>query len=174
MAKTRQKKETEVKNLTDNFADAKAVVFTTFSNLSVADSQNLRSDLRKEGVSYLASKKTLLRKVLAEQEVGEINLADFSGNVGLAFGKEDEIAPAKIVAKFAKGREGFVIRGGILEGAFITAEKVMELAKLPIREELLAITVRTIQAPISGFVNVLAGNLRGLVNVLNAVKDSKQ
>jgi|SRR3989339_652752 len=173
MAKTRQKKEAEVKNLADNFADAKAVVFTTFSNLSVADSRNLRNDLRNEGVAYVASKKTLLKKVLADSRVGEIGLADFTGNVGLAFGKADEVAPAKITAKFAKGREGFVIRGGILEGVFITAEKVMELAQLPSRDELLAQTVRTINAPISGFVNVLAGNLRGLANVLNAIRNTK-
>ena len=66
-----------------------------------------------------------------------------------------------------------MILGGILEGAFISRDKVLALAALPGRLELLAKTVGTLQAPISGFVNVLAGNIRGLVNVLQAVKDEK-
>jgi large subunit ribosomal protein L10 len=89
----------------------------------------------------------------------------------MAFGS-DEVAPAKILVDFAKGKE-MKIYGGLLEGKFITAAKVKELAGLPSKLELIALTVRTIQAPISGFVNVLAGNLRGLVNVLKAVKESK-
>ena len=51
--------------------------------------------------------------------------------------------------------------------------KVQDLAKLPSKQELLAKAVGSIKAPISGFVNVIAGNMRGLVNVLNAIKDTK-
>ena len=61
----------------------------------------------------------------------------------------------------------------MLEGAFISAEKVEALAKLPGKKQLLGQLVGTLNAPISGFVNVLAGNLRGLVNILNAVKEKK-
>jgi len=52
-------------------------------------------------------------------------------------------------------------------------EKVIELAKLPAKPQMLGVVVGTIAAPLSGFVNVLAGNLRGLVNVINSIKDSK-
>ena len=173
MAKSRQTKEQHIQELTDGLKVAKSAVLANFQGLKVKESEELRGICRKQNISCVASKKTLLKKVLADSRVGEIGLADFTGNVGLAFGKADEVAPAKITAKFAKGREGFVIRGGILEGVFITAEKVMELAQLPSRDELLAQTVRTINAPISGFVNVLAGNLRGLANVLNAIRNTK-
>jgi len=171
MAKTKEQKKKEIEKIADSFKEAKAVVFTSYDGLSVADSQALRNQLRKEDVTYVAGKKTLLKRAMAASEAKDIDLDSFAGSLGLAFGRSDEVAPAKIVAKFAKGNQHLRIHGGILEGMFITAEKVMELAKLPSRDELLAKTVHTIKAPISGLVNVLSGNLRGLVNVLNALKN---
>jgi len=173
MAKTKQQKEDEVKKISDNFTKAKSVVFTSFDGLTVAESQQLRNDLRKEDVDYLACKKTLLKRALAKAEAKDIDVDSLEGSLGLAFGKQDEVAPAKILANFSKKNDLLKIHGGILEGAFIAAGKVLELSKLPSRDELIAKTVGTIAAPISGFVNVMAGNLRSLVNVLNGIKDSK-
>ena len=74
----------------------------------------------------------------------------------------------------AKTNENLKIVGGILGKSVLSSQEVMALSKLPSKEELLAKFVGTINAPVSGFVNVLAGNLRGLVNVLKAVADNKQ
>ena len=63
--------------------------------------------------------------------------------------------------------------GGVLGQQVMNAAEVKALAKIPSKEQLLGQLVGTLNAPISGFVNVLAGNLRGLVNVLNAVKEQK-
>jgi len=172
MAKSKQQKQSEVTELTDNLKSAKAVVFTSFDGLTVAESQALRNLLRKEGIFYKAAKKTLLAKALIDSGLA-IDVKILAGSLGLAFGQGDEVVPAKLLAKFAKNKENLKIQGGILEGAFISAAKVMELAKLPGKQELLAQLVGTIKSPISGLVNVMAGNLRGLVNVLNAVKDAK-
>ncbi len=172
MPKSRSQKEAEVKKITDSLAQAKSVVFTSYDGLTVLDSQKLRGQLRKENVGYLACKKSLLKKALTE--TGLLAAKDnFSGSLAVAFTAGDEVAPAKLLAAFAKDKEALKIQGGILSGKFISGAKVLELAKLPSKLELLAKTVRTLQAPISGFVNVLAGNLRGLVNALNAIKDSK-
>jgi len=173
MAKTLKQKEEEIKKIADSLKQAKSVVFTSYDGLTVADSQKLRNDLRHEDVSYMVSKKTLLKRAMSESEIKDVDTDSFKGSLGLAFGHSDEVAPAKIVANFAKTKENLKIHGGILEGAFISAEKVMELAKLPARLEMIAKTVATIKAPITGFVNVMAGNLRGLVNVLNSIKDKK-
>ena len=86
---------------------------------------------------------------------------------------EDETTAARIVNNFAKSHELVKIFGGILEGKYINDDKVKNLANLPTRQELLAKFVGTINAPVSGFVNVLAGNLRNLVGVLNNIKEAK-
>jgi len=57
--------------------------------------------------------------------------------------------------------------------AFVDKEKIKALAALPSKLELLGKVVATVKAPISGLVNVLAGNLRGLVIVLSGIKDKK-
>ena len=172
MAKTRQQKEEAVNNLVDGMKNAKAVVFANFQGLKVSESEELRGQCREQNIDYVATKKTLLQRALGDAGF-DTNAKDFSGGVAAVFGNEDEVAPAQVISKFAKDHEVVEVFGGILEGNYIDAAKVNELSQLPSKQELLAKMVGSINAPVSGFVNVLAGNLRGLVNVLNAVKDAK-
>lgn len=173
MAKTRQQKQTEVEELKSYLASAKSIVFTAYEGLSVAKMQDLRRRLKAQGSAMLAIKKSLLKNAWTNAPA-EVDPLKFTGSIALAFGLEDEIAPAKILAEFGKENEALKIQGGILNNAFLSGAKVMELSRLPSKLELIAKTVGTIKAPISGFVNVMAGNLRGLVNVLNAVRETKQ
>ncbi len=172
MAKTRQQKQEAVAVLTDSLKQSKGVVFANFQGLKVKESEELRSICRKQKVMYVASKKTLMKRVLTEAGL-DIDTKAFSGGVAAVFGFEDEVAPAQIVADFAKKHEVVAIFGGILEGKYIDAAKVTALSKLPSKQQLLGQLVGTLNAPISGFVNVLAGNMRGLVTVLGAIKDKK-
>lgn len=172
MAKTKQQKSEEIDELKSFLNSAKSIVFSSYNGLTVAKMQDLRRKLRTVGASLLAVKKTLLKKAWDKMPEGA-DPAQMSGSIALAFGLEDEVAPAKVLAAFNKENEALKIHGGILENAFIGAEKVLALAKLPSKTELLALTVGTLQAPISGFVNVLAGGIRGLANVLNAIKSGK-
>jgi len=172
MAKTRQQKETSLQTLVAQIQSAKAVVFANFQGLKVKESEELRTLCRKENITYIASKKTLVARAL--KEVGfDADARAFEGGVSIACGTTDEVAPAQIVATFAKKHEAVRIFGGVLEGVFINADKVSALAQLPSKQQLLDILVGTLNAPISGFVNVLAGNIRGLVTVLNGVKEKK-
>lgn len=169
MPKTKQQKQVTVESLTSGMKDAKGVVFANFQGLTVAQSEELRREARKQGVSVLAAKKTLVRRAL--EAIGLAQSTDpFQGGVA-AFMGNDEIAPAKVVASFAKKNEVVTIFGGILEGKFIDASMVKNLSALPGKQELLGRMVGSLNAPISGFVNVNAGILRGLFNVLNARKE---
>ncbi len=88
----------------------------------------------------------------------------------MAYGP-DEVEAAKILAKFAKDHEGIELHAGWLENDFIDKAKVEELSKLLGKEELLAKLVGSLNSPISGLVNVLDGNTRGLVTVLKAIAE---
>jgi large subunit ribosomal protein L10 len=172
MPKTRGQKEQAMQALTDAVKQSKSVVFANFQGLKVSESEELRRLCRKEGIEYLAAKKTLVAKALKDAGI-EGNPKSFVGAVSVVFGTLDEVAPAQILANFAKTHEAVKLFGGILEGAFIDGAKVAELSKLPSKQQLLQRLVGTLNAPISGFVNVLAGNLRGLVTVLDAIKATK-
>lgn len=175
MPKTRQQKEVTVGQLTDSLKQTKSVVFATFSGLKVSDVNQLRDECRQASVGYQVAKKTLLKRSLEAAGLTDVDAAALgNGGVVTLLGLTDEVAPAKIVHTFAKTHEGMVIAGGILEQHFIDAAKVTQLAKLPSKEELIAKAVGSIAAPLSGLVNVLQGNLRGLVFALKAIQTSKQ
>ncbi len=173
MAKTRQKKDQIVKDLTDRITKAKSLVFVNFDGLKVKEVEELRRNFRAEKIDYLVAKKTLMKIAFKAAGFNDVDVKTFEKEVGTVIGYDDEVAPARLVEKFAKDHEALKSIGGILEGRLVSHEKIVALSKLPSREELLAKLVGSIKAPVSGFVNVLAGNLRHLVYVLNAIKDSK-
>jgi len=172
MPKTKQQKEEAVKMLSDNIKNAKSVVFANFQGLKVKESEELRQKCREQNIGIVASKKTLVKKALADAGF-DVDTKSFEGGVSALFGLEDEVAPAQVVNNFAKDHKVVSFFGGVLEGNFIDAAKVTELSKLPSKQELYAKLVGSINAPVSGFVNVLAGNIRNLVSVLNNIKEAK-
>lgn len=172
MAKTRQQKEEAVQGLVENIKNSKSVVFANFQGLKVSESEELRNKCREQGIAYVASKKTFVKRALKDLDL-DVDTKAYNGAVAAIFGLEDEVAAAQVIANFAKDHEVVDIFGGVLEGAYIDAAKVKELSKLPSKDELLAKMVGSLNAPVSGFVNVLAGNLRGLATVLSAIKDQK-
>ncbi|PJA45462.1 50S ribosomal protein L10 [Candidatus Uhrbacteria bacterium CG_4_9_14_3_um_filter_50_9] len=172
MPKTRQEKEEIVAELADKLARMKTVVFTSVSGYTMENANDLRQKGIDLGVELLVAKKTLLVRAL-EKNGFTIGKNDLEGSILTSLGYNDEVAAAKLMAEFAKDREDIQIVGGILEGEFVGTDAIKQLATLPSREELLAQLVGSINAPVSGFVNALAGNLRNFVYVLNAVKEAK-
>ncbi|MBE6928827.1 MAG: 50S ribosomal protein L10, partial [Ruminococcaceae bacterium] len=97
-----------------------------------------------------------------------------NGTTALAISPSDPVAAAKVLSEFAKKSNGsFTIKAGFVDGKVINADEVKALADLPSREVLVAQVLGGLNAPISGFVNVLNGNLRGLVVALNAIAEQK-
>ena len=178
MALTRKEKEQIVAGLVDKLKKAKSAVFTDFTGLKMDQSEKLRKQAKKDKAEYFVAKKSLLKIALKEAGMTDVPVEKFTHSVGTLFGYEDVTAAPKIAAAFAKDNKVLSLLSGLMadnEGAgkYIALEQVKALAALPGKQELLAKLVGTIKAPITGFVNVLGGNLRNLVNVLNAVKEKK-
>ncbi|MBU0661377.1 50S ribosomal protein L10 [Patescibacteria group bacterium] len=172
MAKTRVQKEESISKIVTSINEAKAVVFANYQGLTVSKMEELRGKCREAGITCVASKKTLVKRALHDAGM-DVDTKAYKGGVVAFFCAEDEVSPAKIVAEFAKENDIVTIFGGVLEGQYIDDVKVKELSSLPSKEQLLAQLVGSLNAPISGFVHVLAGNLRGLVTVLDAIKKQK-
>ncbi|MEK7203026.1 MAG: 50S ribosomal protein L10 [Patescibacteria group bacterium] len=175
MPKTKDQKKQILKNLTDKISKAKSIIFTKFDGLRVKDNEDLRTKLKLENSEYYVVKKTLLNLAFKDSLIKDLNIKNLPGQTAIVFSYNDEAAPAKIIYNFKKDKEGKIeFVGGILENKFIDATQVSELAKLPSKTELYAKIIGSINAPIFGIVNVLAGNLRNFVYVLSAIKDKKQ
>ncbi len=173
MAKTRQQKADAVSEIADKLRVAKGASFSQVSGFTMSQADALRAKGKEKGVDIFIAKKTLLGLAAKDAQIADLDPRTFKGSILTAVSSTDEIAPAKLIKEFTKDTESLTLVAGILEGRGIGAEQVAHLASLPSKEELLARMVGSLNAPISGFVNVLAGNLRGLVVVLNAIKETK-
>ncbi len=170
---TRNQKHELVKELTEKIKAAKSVVFVDFKGLKVKDATILKKSLRAAEVEYVVVRKTLIDIALKNAGIEGANIAKMEGQVALALSNSDEVSGAKIIDAFAKTNDKAKMLGGVLGLQLMDAAQVKALAKIPSKEQLLGQLVGTLNAPISGFVNVLAGNLRGLVQVLNAISEQK-
>jgi len=167
---TKTQKKKVIEDLADKIKRQKSLIFTDIKGTGVGAIQKLRREIKKTEGEYRVAKKTLINLAF-KQEKKEIDMSQFVGSLALAFGYSDPIAITKIIANFEKKNENFKILGGLIEDRFLNADEVKELAKISSREELLARLLWSIQSPISGFVNVLQGNMRNLIGVLNALKN---
>jgi len=173
MAITKQHKEQIVTKLVENLGKTKSVVFADFQGLKMPEIEELRSKCLEEGIGYTVAKKTLLNLALEKAGIKDVDTKVIEGSLATVFGYDDEVAPAKVLADFAKTHNALEIKSGIFENKLVSREEVIKLSKLPSKAELYAKVVGSINAPVSGFVNVLAGNVRSLVYVLNAIKETK-
>ena len=166
-------KQAIVAELAEKMKNASSGVLVDYKGINVADDTKLRRELRAAGVDYSVVKNTLVR--LAAKEIGFDALDPIlNGTTALAVSKDDMVAPAKILSEYAdKSKDKFKIKAGFVEGKILGIDEVGALAKLPSKEQLIAQTLAGFNAPITGFVNVLNGNLRGLVVALNAIAEQK-
>jgi len=170
MAKTKLQKEQTVKQLVEGIKNAKTVVIAAYDGLQVSDSQDLREKCTAENVQVISVKKTLLKLALEQAGINDVDVKGIQGSVAVIFSTQDEVAPAKLVETFVKDHEQMQTWGGIVEQKIVDQDGIKRLALIPSRPELLAKVVGSLKSPISGFANVLSGNLRGFINVLNNIK----
>ncbi len=169
----RPEKASKVAELKDLLANSQGVVLVDYCGLTVAEDTELRSKMREAGVKYMVAKNTFVR--IAAKEAGIEGLDSYlEHNTALAFSAEDPVAPAKILNDFSKDHEKLTLKAGVLNGAVIGVDEVKALAELPSKEELVAKLLGSMQAPISGLLNVLQGTIRNFVYVVDAVREKKE
>jgi len=169
MALTKVQKQKILDELKEKIAKQKVMIFADFTGLKVKDLSNLRKKIKAADGEIKVAKKTLLG--LAVKGAGlEFEAKKIKGEIALVFGYKDEISLTKIIYQFAEANPNLKILGGFLENQFRTAEEIITLAQLPTKEELLSGLVRSVSAPISNFINVLQGNIKGLIYILAKAK----
>ena len=154
-----EEKKQIVSSLAEQFKTAVSGVFVDYCGLTVEQDTQLRNKLREAGVEYKVIKNTLTR--FAAKEVGFDELDPIlNGPTSLALSMTDEVAPAKVIAEFAKDNEQLEIKAGFLDGKVLALDEVKTLAATPNRETLIAKMLGSLNAPISN----LARTLQALVD----------
>ena len=157
MALTKEQKTKQIKSIKENVVKQKSMIFVDFAKVPSKDMFSLRKTLKEAGCNLKIAKKTLVRIAFGQSNISFWNKIKkvIPGQLAVVFGVEDEIAPVRISNEFAKKQENFKILGGIFESRFIDREKVLVLASIPPRNELLGRLVGSIASPMSSFVRVL-------------------
>ncbi len=171
--KTLQNKKEQVQVIAEKVKAAKAIVLADYRGLTVEQDTELRVALRKAEVEYKVVKNRLTLFAMKENGLGDMEKY-LEGPTAMATSEKDPIAPAKVLAEFAKKYEKLDLKAGVVEGKIIDVDGIKALASLPSREELIAKMLGGLNSPLAGLVNVLNGNIRGLAVALNAIKEQKE
>lgn len=174
MALSKDKKHEIVADITALLGDAKMTVVAKYTGTTVKGMQSLRKSAVETGTSIRVVKNRLVKKALENSPTfKDTDVSLLTGQLLYAFNANDEVAPAQTLSAFNKTEKTLEFVGAFTsDGLFIGPEDVKVLAALPSKDSLRAQLVGTLAAPLSGFVNVMSGNIRGVLNVLSARAES--
>ncbi|MBF0558088.1 MAG: 50S ribosomal protein L10 [Nitrospirae bacterium] len=169
---TKEKKSQQITELTEKFARSKAVVFTEYKGLTVAEISGLRQLLKEAGAEYKVAKNTLINIAVKGTPI-EAAKDCFVGPTGVAFGYDDPVAAAKKVLEYSEKNEKLKIKSGIVEGKLLSVAELKSLSKLPSRTVLLCMMAGTFQAPAAKLAGNLYATVAQFAYALEAVKNKK-
>ena len=172
MALKREEKAAVVDEISAEVARSQAIVVAEYRGLEVGSITALRKQARESGVYLRVLKNTLARRAIAGTPFEQLT----DQLVGpLIYGmSSDPVVCAKVLSSFAKGNDKLVLKAGAMPNTAMNAADIKALASLPGRDELLAMLVGTMQAPIVKFVRTLNEVPGAFVRVLAAVRDQKE
>jgi large subunit ribosomal protein L10 len=168
-----EKKQKITEDLHERFSKSAIVVVADYKGLDVSAMNDLRRKLREEEIEFQVAKNTLLIRAAEDTEVALIQNY-FKGPSAVALSYKDPVAPAKILAQFAKDNQKLEIKGGVLKDKVLDVDAIKALAKLPSREVLLGQLLSVLNEVPSSFVRTMAAIPRSLLNVLTAIRDQKE
>ena len=159
-----------VEEVSDLLEASKLTVLAAYTGTTVKELQQLRRDARDNGTNVRVVKNRLVIKALeANDRLKGTDTSALKGQILYAFNSQDEVAPAQVLAKFAKTAPTLQFVGGITsDGTFISADEVKALALLPGKNQMIAQVLATLSSPLDGVMGGLSGNLHALLDGIQA------
>ncbi len=159
--KTKVQKKEELKALQSKLPESQITVFTSFARagekgLSVSQMTQLKRLLRETHSEYVVTKKTLVERAAKEMGQAEIDVYGMSGSLGLVVGKDEPYGIAKKVYEFARKNPALQFFGAVVNGAFLSKEQFMEMAKMPSKEVLIGRLLGMMKYPITSLYVVMS------------------
>jgi large subunit ribosomal protein L10 len=165
----RSEKEKVVAQLVERLRTTQSLIVTDYRGLTMAEIDRLRTQLLENGARFSVVKNTLTERAAEAAGVEELrNLLDGPTAIAFIEADGDPVAVAKVLNEAVRTTRILVVKGGVLEGAFITEEDVRNLATLPPAEVLHGQVVGAIAGPLVTIVGLLNAPLRDLVGVIDA------
>ena len=162
----------QVKELTETLSKAKAIYFTKFHGLNVAEATKLRSEFFKADVDFRVAKNTLLKLAAEKNKISGLDEI-LKGSTAIAVSYDEPVAPAKVIKAFTKDNDLPSVKGILFEGEFLPGKEFKRLADLPSKDESLAILMSMLKSPLQKLASTLNASMTNVVVALNNLKDQK-
>ena len=169
----KEKKEDQLGLIKELVKNSSAMFLVDYRGVNVADINKLRSNFRKEKITYKVFKNTLFKKALEQTGGYEKFNSQLLGMTGVAFADENFVAPAKIIKKYFDESKKFSFKGCYIESVFYGADQLNTIASMPTKEEVMSSIVGSIAAPASGIVGAINAVIRDLVSVVDDISKKK-
>ena len=130
-------KEAKVKSLSEELSKANLILLVDYRGITVEDDTKLRKNLREAKGTGKVVKNNILKRALDINKQNDFD-KEITGPTAVILSEDDYLAPLKVVYKYSKDHENYQIKGGYIDGKAMSKEEIIELAKLPSREELLS------------------------------------
>ncbi len=147
-------KQQVVAEIAEQLKSSQSTVVVEYRGLTVAEMTELRRALRAENVGFKIYKNTLVQRAAEQEGMNEL-VEHLEGPNAVAFGHDDAVAPARILAGFAKEHEALVIKAGYVEGKYLPQEEIMAVAKLPNREGMYSMLLACMKEPVAKVARVI-------------------
>lgn len=168
-----ERKANTIDQLAQRLRDSKGAVILDYRGLNVKAITELRRQLNAERVHFEVTKNTLLA-IAAERAGVRIAPELLTGPTAMAFGLEDEIAPARVLSEYTRRNRVVSIKGGIMGNSSLDAEQVGRAATLPARPIVLSQLLGGLQAPMAQTLSVIQAPARTVAGLLQALQQKKQ
>lgn len=170
MALSKEQKQSVVNEVKELLASSKMTVAAAYQGTSVKALQELRRSAKTNGTAVKVIKNRLVIKaVQSNEQLKDAQTDALKGQLLYAFNDSDEVAPAQVLAKFAKQNSSIQFVGAITgEGKFIDATDVKALSELPSKSDLIAQVLATLTSPLNDSLGGLSGNLHALLDGIEA------
>lgn len=166
-------KEQILKDTTGRIADVKGIFLADLSGMTVEKVTLLRRKCREQGIQVKVIKNTLLKRAFNAQGITALDDA-LVGPTGLVFSPTNDMAPARVLAEFAREHEKPRIKAAVVDGRRFDEAAVKMLATLPSREVLLSQVLSTFIAPMTTFLAAIDATLRLPATMADVLEREKQ
>ena len=169
----RIEKESFVEEFRGRLQESPAIFLTDFTGLDVKSMTVLRDELKKNGAEYLVVKNRLLIRVLEETEIPDLS-GWLTGPTGVVLGHSGPVEAAKTVADFAKSHDDRpAFKVAVMDNEVLDEGQILKLAKLPPKDQLLAMLAGALEAPMAALAGALEGKLQEMVGLMKALQEKR-
>ncbi len=162
-----------LKNIQEKVAKSKSILLSDFKGVNSKDLTSFREDIRSKGGEVFVSKNTLLKIALKGMEGEEKASDSLAGQTVAVVAYDDPISTIKAFFDFAKKVENLKAKGGFFESKFVDEKGLIEISKLPSKEELIGRLIGSMNSPVYKFVNTLNQSKSKIVYVLSSISSQK-